>query len=181
MAHQDNAAMGLPSNPRDRPRLLPTNRKLRNLVSISLRNVTSASPDSPKGQRVKTNDDDALPQSLRSPSKIVALREQKSLGHSRSSTDLRSLSEDAVVEGAESIDDTAIANGSPKANKQRQRPNTTATTSPKRPDLRRMRRRSTLEWASSTPTKRQQRLEDVVSEHLVDTFFTLHVPGLEGR
>lgn len=157
--------------------LLPSNRKLRNLVSISLRNISLAQT-SPSRNRNKAIDDDALPQTLKSPAKLVALREQKALGHSRSSTDLRAVLEDAANESATT--DEAVTNGSPAPSKHKQRPQSAASDSPKRPNFTRLRRRSTIEWANATPQKRQERLESVTKERMADVFFSIHVKGVEG-
>ena len=151
---------------RDGPYLLPSNRKLRNLISISLRNISLDHPttSTPGRRRGKTIDDDAVPYNLKSPAKIVALREQAGkLEHSRSSSDLRSVKED---DGG-AVEDQAVGNGSPVKGKQR------------RPTAR-MRRRSTLEWVNATPQRRQERLERVTEERMVDAFFSLHVGGFEG-
>ncbi|EGP90551.1 uncharacterized protein MYCGRDRAFT_99101 [Zymoseptoria tritici IPO323] len=143
----------------ERPWLLPYNHKLRNLLSISLRNL-SLDPKLATRSRGKTIDDDALPQTLNSPAKLVALREQQTIGHSRSSTDLRADSAHASPEGSE-------------------RPKSMALTSPtKRPELGRTKRRSTMEWATATPQKRQQRLEAVTRGRMADVFFSLHVDGI---
>lgn len=160
------------SNPRDRPWLLPSNRKLRNVISISLRNLNVESTSSTR-RRGKTIDDDALPQTLRSPAKIVAQREHRALEHSRSSSDLRAVAEEAVID---EDDVTHQANGSPiKASKTHGGGHT-----PKRPSIGRMRRRSTLEWANATPQRRQERLESVTAERMADVFFSLHAQGVEG-
>lgn len=144
------------------------NRKLRNLQAISIRNV-SLEQAPPTRRRTKTIDDDAIPQTLKSPAKMVALREHSTLEHSRSSTDLRS----AGATGAA----TDGATGSPVKEKERladrtQRP-------PTRPNFR-MRRRSTLEWANATPKGRQEKLEKVTGERMADVFFSLHVHGVQG-
>lgn len=144
------------------------NRKLRNLVSISIRNV-SLDQASATRKRTKTIDDDALPQMLKSPAKMVALREHKALEHSRSSTDLRSAS---AIDGT--IDE---GNGSPVEGKERHAHVSQRT--PPRPNFR-MRRRSTLEWANATPQGRQEKLEKVTGERMTDVFFSLHVSGVEG-
>ncbi|KAF2165261.1 hypothetical protein M409DRAFT_67503 [Zasmidium cellare ATCC 36951] len=161
------------------PWLLSYNRKLRNLVSISLRNL-NLTPTSPFRKRGKTIDDDALPNTLNSPAKLVALREQKALGISRSSTDLRAVAENAVSE-AEDVESTITggANGSPKSGKERQRRQSATAARPRRPEFRKLRRRSTLEWAQSTPQKRQERLEKTTKERMADVFFTLHIHGVE--
>lgn len=52
---------------------------------------------------------------------------------------------------------------------------------PPRPQLRKMRRRSTLEWANATPQRRQERLERVTEERLADVFFSLHLREFEGE
>lgn len=153
--------------------LLPSNRKLRNLVSISLRNL-NLTPTSPGRKRGKTIDDDALPNTLKSPAKLVALREQKALGMSRSSTDLRAVAENAVTEAED-----ANTNGSPKGGKEKRRQSATVE-SPRRPEFRKLRRRSTLEWTQSSPQTRQKRLEKVTKERMADVFFSLHVQGIEG-
>nr|POF14159.1 e3 ubiquitin-protein ligase dma1 [Quercus suber] len=162
---------------RDRLCLLPTNHKLRNLVSISLRNLALTSPYPPH-PRGKTIDDDALPRSLRSPAKNVLLREKIALGHSRSSGDLRSVAEHSV-DDSEAI--LAIdTNGSPVKgrNKSNGTPPEGLRTLP-RPSITRVRRRSTLEWINATPQRRQERLEDVTADRMADVFFSLHVEGVK--
>jgi UV radiation resistance-associated gene protein len=172
--------MASPAPARDGPWLLPSNRKLRALVSVSLRNL-SLVPSSPARARGKTIDDDALPQALKSPAKLVALREQRSLGHSRSSADLRSVAGDAVVDAGN--DGAGDASGSPRRRKGKGagaedfKDNRVPRT-PVRPV--RMRRRSTLEWANATPQTRQERLESVTAERMADVFFSAHVEGVEG-
>lgn len=179
--------------------LLPTNRKLRNVEFIALRNV-SLVPSSPPRKRGSGNgkaiDDEALPHALKSPAKMVALREQRTLGHSRSSTDLRAVAENGngngngngVVEtdtlsSTASADAAAKENGSPAGKKEHGRSKSALTGSPNvnanphRPSQLRPRRRSTLEWSNATPQRRQERLEDVTRERMADIFFTLHLQG----
>lgn len=158
--------------------LLPSNRKLRNLLSVSLRNLSLTSTPSSR-RRGKTIDDDAVPQATKSPAKLVAMREQKVLGHSRSSTDLRAVMESSDNDAVE-IAVATPSNGSPVGSKQKQRPQSSAGPSPRRPDFKRVRRRSTIEWVNATPLKRQQRLEDLTQERMADVLFTLHIPGIEG-
>ncbi|PNS19208.1 hypothetical protein CAC42_2385 [Sphaceloma murrayae] len=147
---------------RERPWLVPWNRKLRHLQSIALRNLALIQPDG--RQRGKVIDDDALPNTLKSPAKQLALLEARGLGHSRSSDDLRPIHEDKNK--LSNVNGTA--NGSSKApSKDKKR----------RPSAAKLRRRSTLEWASETPQKRQDRLEAVSAARLADIFFTLHVAG----
>ncbi|KAH3913416.1 hypothetical protein HBI56_083800 [Parastagonospora nodorum] len=133
---------------RERPWLLPYNRKLRHLQGITIRNLTLTS--SPLRSRGKTIDDDALPSTLKSPTKALALRESKGLAHSRSSSDLK-LPNGALHEP------------------------TTPTKSPRPAFGRGLRRRSTLEWTNASPLTRQKKLEDIAADRMADTFFTLHV------
>ncbi|CAK4034008.1 UV radiation resistance-associated [Lecanosticta acicola] len=162
----------------ERPWLLPSNRKLRNLVSISLRNLNLAST-SPTRSQGKTIDDNALPQALKSPAKIVSLREQKTLGLSRSSTDLRAVAEEALAESDDTVAGGTDANGSPVSSKSKKRTQSATSATPRRPEFKRRRRRSTVEWANATPRRRQERLEDMLRERMADVFFSLHVHGLE--
>lgn len=162
---------------RDRPWLRPSNRKLRNLVSLSLRNLSLDAPTTSR-RRGKTIDDDALPHTLKSPAKLVALREQRQvLEHSRSSSDLRSVAEDGGA-GERGVGMTRV-NGSPvKGEGEGSRAVMDGT--PKRPTMGRTRRRSTLEWANATPQRRQEKLKRVTEERMADVFFSLHVEGVEG-
>ena len=125
--------------------------------------------------RGKTIDDDAVPHTLKSPAKIVALRESKALEHSRSSSDLR-----AVAEGD---DESAIilppANVTPVKALALQK-HATPRSPPIHPSLSLARRRSTLDWANASPQARQQNLEDIIAKRMADVFFSLHVEGIEG-
>lgn len=108
------------------------------------------------------------------------------MGHSRSSTDLRAVLEE---ENALAADDDGVSSvvdsvsGSPVASKSnaKEKVQKPATTAPTRPPFRTLRRRSTLEWASATPQRRQERLEDVTKGRMVDVFFSLHVQDVEGE
>lgn len=116
-----------------------------------------------------------MPDNLVSPAKRLALREQKVLGHSRSSSDLRRVPEDAISSGAKDSDGASDTNDSPKKKANG------APTTPKRPPMARLRRRSTLEWINASPQTRQEKLENVTAERLADVFFSLHVHGVEGQ
>lgn len=164
----------LPYGRHDRPCLLPSNRKLRNLVSISIRNLSLDAPSTGR-RRTKTIDDDAVPHSLKSPAKIVALREQRGLEHSRSSDDLRKVAEEAASSSAPE-DNNGKGDGSPIKGKSK----LVADSTTPRPKIGRMRRRSTLEWVNATPQRRQERLEKLAEERMVDVFFSLHVNGIDG-
>lgn len=137
----------------------------------------SASPSS--RQRGKTIDDDAIPNNLVSPAKLVALREKKSLGHSRSSSDLRRVPEDASCpEEANATDarGTAANDASKTQDKSNGAPKT-----PPRPSIAKLRRRSTLEWANASPQSRQEKLESMTAERMADVFFSLHISDIEGE
>ncbi|KAL6711463.1 hypothetical protein ACN47E_004397 [Coniothyrium glycines] len=145
-----------PPHLRERPWLLPYNRKLRHLQGITIRNLT-LTPD-PRRSRTKTIDDEGLPSALKSPTKALAQRESKSLAHSRSSSDLQS-SEDATRRSGASRREPALP------------------TKPVRPSFGKgLRRRTTMEWTNASPLTRQKRLEDITAGRMADTFFTLHVP-----
>ncbi|QDS76141.1 hypothetical protein FKW77_007103 [Venturia effusa] len=152
---------------RERPWLYPYNRRLRHLQGISLRNLTlSAEQNRPRGLTV---DDEVVPSSFKSPGKTLAVREQITLTHSRSSDNLRPIPElDGINEvkdkGKGKVDAVEDGSPSPKAT---------------RPISARMRRRSTLEWVSATPQMRQKKLEDIISARIADVFFALHADGLE--
>jgi hypothetical protein len=138
----------------------------------------SASPSS--RQRGKTIDDDAIPNNLVSPAKLVALREKKSLGHSRSSSDLRRVPEETHPQEAEEINATdkrgTAANDASKA----QDKSNGAPKTPPRPSIGKLRRRSTLEWANASPQSRQEKLESMTAERMADVFFSLHIGDIEG-
>jgi hypothetical protein len=126
----------------------------------------------------KTIDDDGLPNNLISPAKLVALREQKALGHSRSSSDLRRVPEEESYQEAESgKNEQNTDKDTPKAVGQ----SNGAPRTPPRPSFAKLRRRSTLEWVNATPQSRQQKLEGVTSERMADVFFSLHVEAINGK
>jgi len=116
----------------------------------------------PSRLRGKTIDDDALPSTLKSPTKTLAMRESKGLAHSRSSSDLKS----------------------PKTSEQRGNGDLREPTTPPkatRPTFGKgLRRRTTMEWANASPLTRQKKLEDITADRMADTFFSLHVAGSEG-
>lgn len=147
------------------------------MISISLRNLTLNAPPSSRS-RGKTIDDDALPNNLVSPAKLVALREQKALGHSRSSSDLRRVPEDASYSESEGIQDERDTTGNTlqALDKRNGAPKT-----PPRPSYAKLRRRSTLEWVNASPQSRQQKLEGVTAERMADVFFSLHVEDINGK
>lgn len=136
---------------RDRPWLLPSNRKLRHLQGISLRNLTLSRPHA--RSRGKTIDDESLPNAFRSPTKLVALRESHRLDHSRSSNDLKS---------------------PPKPNGLSKEESESESPTKFRPPIGKLRRRSTLNWSNALPSIRQKKLEDVTKGRMADSWFSLH-------
>lgn len=112
--------------------------------------------DSASRRRAESIDDEALPQSLQSPTKLLSQKEVRTLEHSRSSTDLalRPIREDST-----------------KGN------NPVPRNTPSRPSTKRPRRRSTLDWANASPSIRQRRLEEDAQARMMDVFFSLHVDG----
>lgn len=73
---------------RERPWLYAWNRRLRHLQGISIRNLVVTPP--PTRARTKTIDDDDIPNTLKTPSKILSQSDNHSLHPSRSFTDLKS-------------------------------------------------------------------------------------------
>lgn len=140
------------------------NRKLRHLEGISLRNLSLSRPSpQPRG---KTIDDDSLPHALKTPTKALAQRETHKLEHSRSSSDLKS------------SHPTQSLNGN--IHLHREQVNLTRSPEKKRrPEGQKLRRRSTLNWTNAPLETRQKKLEDVVTERLADTFFSLHCSEVE--
>jgi UV radiation resistance-associated gene protein len=126
------------------------------LTGITIRNLTSSGLTSRR--RAESVDDEALPQSLQSPAKLLAQKELRALEHSRSSTDLVLL---PIRENAGKENDA-----SPRK-------------TPTRPSSKRLRRRSTLDWANASPYVRQTRLEEDARARMMDVFFSLHVAGIE--
>ncbi|KAL1302370.1 hypothetical protein AAFC00_002773 [Neodothiora populina] len=164
---------------RERPWLIPSNRKLRHLHAITLRNVNLDENNS--RPRRQTIDDEALPATLQSPAKTLALREIRQIGHSRSSDNLRPIREHALHSSSSSSGSGTGVNaaGNTAAMTPESSPTKNKHKTPPRPSFGRMRRRSTLEWASATSLQRQRKLEDVSASRMADLFFSLHIAGLE--
>ncbi|KAH8425239.1 putative UV radiation resistance protein (UVRAG) [Aspergillus melleus] len=132
---------------RERPWLFPSNRRLRHLQGISVRNLVVTPPNRARG---KTIDDEDIPNSLQSPSKILAQDANRHLHHSRSFTDLQSTPS--------------------------RRENPTRKEQP----LRSYRRNTLLPWNDPNPRTRQTKLEDITKTRMADTWFSLHCDGHEG-
>ncbi|BDD54916.1 hypothetical protein MPDQ_002230 [Monascus purpureus] len=137
---------------RDRPWLLASNRKLRHLHGVSVRNVvvvnSSSSSSSSTRPRGKTIDDDEIPNTLQSPSKILSLSEKHAVHHSRSYTDLPRV------------------NGGSHENRKLERQGS-------------RRRRSTLPWNDPNPHSRQIKLEEITKSRMADAWFSIHCDGIE--
>ncbi|KAF2643881.1 UV radiation resistance-associated gene protein [Massarina eburnea CBS 473.64] len=155
-AHDESSASLSPT--RERPWLLPYNRKLRHLQGITIRNLTLT--PTPARPRTQTIDDEAIPSTLESPAKALAQREHKALTHSRSSSDLKAREEAARRGNGELLSPASLA-----PPKKLQRPGVGKS----------LRRRSTLEWSGASPLTRQKKLEDIAGSRMADTFFSLHV------
>lgn len=109
-----------------------------------MRNLAVTPPHRPRG---KTIDDDDIPNTLTSPSKILAQNGTRNLHQSRSFTDLKSR--------------TSQENHTEKPN----------------PEKRLSSRRSTLPWSDPNPRTRQVRLEDITNSRMADTWFSIHCDG----
>ncbi|CAG8925535.1 unnamed protein product [Penicillium salamii] len=132
---------------RERPWLYAWNRRLRHLQGISIRNLVVTPPAT--RTRGKTIDDDDIPNTLKSASKLLSQNENHPIHPSKSFTDLKSQSH---------ADKDSNANKEPAM---------------------RPRRRSTLFWNDPNPRTRQVKLEDIVNSRMVDSFFSLHCEGIE--
>ncbi|TIA39565.1 hypothetical protein D6C78_03181 [Aureobasidium pullulans] len=138
---------------RERPWLIPSNRKIRHLQAITLRNL-ALSHESNRPRR-GTIDDEGLPATKKSPAKMLALRDAHNMNHSKSSDDLRPIHETNISLS----------------------PTPTKPRTPPRPSFAKLRRRSTLEWAASTSQQRQRRLQDVSAQRMADLFYSIHIPN----
>jgi hypothetical protein len=127
---------------------------LRHLHAVYLRNLTLA----PEYWRSKnqTVDDEALPQSLQTPTKLRARQNRVSSEFSRSSTDISGL-QTIKEDGKKKSETLAEEVRSPRS------------------VLKRTRRRSTLDSSTLNPVARQKQLEEDALAGMLDAFFSLHV------
>ncbi|KAL3474151.1 UV radiation resistance protein and autophagy-related subunit 14-domain-containing protein [Aspergillus californicus] len=128
--------------------LFPSSRKLRHLQSVSVRNLVINPPSRARG---KTIDDEDIPNSLQSPSKILAHDANRSVHQSRSFSNLKS----------------APASGSQ------------INCTEQRLPLRQARRKSTLPWSDPNPQMRQVKLEDITLGRMANTWFSIHCDGVD--
>jgi len=135
---------------------------LRHLQGITLRNLILVPAE--KGAKGKAFDDEALPFSLRSPAKLLAIKEQKAFGHSRSHSDPK------LNDKSSYGPSTALS----------QSTETTKLSSPQRPILGEILRRSFKEPSPQGAKTRHDKLDDAIMRHTAELFFTLHVAELKG-
>jgi UV radiation resistance-associated gene protein len=125
-----------------------------------VRNLSAVSTSS--NRSAKTSTDEDIEYALKSPTKLLAQSEARSLHQTRSFTDLKSSAKDGKSSiqkrPSRAYEGAAQANG--------------------RPDFGKLRRRSTLHWTGASPETRQRKLEDVTGERMAESWFSLHVAGL---
>jgi hypothetical protein len=98
-----------------------------------------------------------VPYNLESPAKRLAQSESRGLQHSRSYSDLTLLGKEPPTtpkKATTSYDHKSKAESRPSASRRR--------------------RRSTLDWTGTSPSIRQQKLEDVAASRLADSWFSIH-------
>lgn len=122
-----------------------------------MRNLNIAPPTTRNRGRTTTDDE----YNLKTPAKLLASGERASLHASRSYSDLpkpgTQKADTRLKELVVQNDKKTAANARPRAG----------------------RRKSTLHWAGASPNLRQQKLEDVALERLVDTWFSIHHPDFK--
>ncbi|KAL4973982.1 UV radiation resistance protein and autophagy-related subunit 14-domain-containing protein [Aspergillus desertorum] len=144
----DGLVNGDAGNRRDRLFHFPASRKLRHLTGVSIRNLVANPPSRARG---KTIDDEDIPNSLQSPSKILAQETHRTLNHSRSFSNLKS--------------NPASVNENSRTQQ--------------RLPLRQARRQSTLPWSEPNPQLRQVKLEDITCGRMANTWFSIHCDGID--
>ncbi|KAM5445431.1 hypothetical protein MaudCBS49596_007490 [Microsporum audouinii] len=145
---------GFAGSRRQGPWLLPSNRKLRHLQGIAIRNLVVSGPPANK-LRGMTIDDQSVPYTLQSPARALAVREGRTVQHSRSTTDLK------LSRSPPNLKLTTSENGGGS-----------------KEELYMRRRRSTLPWVGASPGMRQSRLEQIASSKMADSWFSLHCEGI---
>ena len=135
------------------------NRRLRHLHGISLRNLNIRAPNSRSRKKTFSEDDS----NITSHARRLIRNENQILHHAKSYDQLLKAS-------------TSEGNPSSTANDG----HGSVSSASKRPAAGKMRRRSTLHWATSSPRSRQSKLEAVEATHLVASWFSLHHHQLDG-
>ncbi|KAI9375269.1 UV radiation resistance protein and autophagy-related subunit 14-domain-containing protein [Aspergillus egyptiacus] len=131
---------------RERP-LFPSNRKLRHLQGVSVRNLIVNPPSRIRG---KTIDDEDIPNSVQSPSKILARNESRPLHQSRSFSNLQASTTEDPSKHIE-----------------------------QRPLSQQARRTSILPWSDPDPQVRQVKLEDITRSRMATTWFSIHCDNID--
>lgn len=122
------------------------------MQGISIRNLFIT----PSRVRGKTIDDDDIPNTLKSPAKLLAQAESRTRLQSRSYVDLKlSLAERPSINGTSSENEGKVHNP------------------------RRNRRRSTLPWSGGNLESRQAKLEDITKTRMANTWFSIHCNGID--
>ena len=129
---------------------------MRHLHGITIRNLTLT--DESSRTREQITDDEAIPSTLNSPTKLINPKFASRLGHASSSLNLKEVGKAEAGSG-----DAAYHTKVSRRLLQDQ-----------------LKRRITSEWSGASPPERQQKLEEVVSIRMLDTFFSLHVADVEG-
>ncbi|PGH27655.1 hypothetical protein AJ80_00669 [Polytolypa hystricis UAMH7299] len=143
------------TGPRRKPWFYSSNRKLRHLQGVLVRNLVVVHSAPSRAGRKTIDDDNAL-NALQTPAKALAVQEARSMHHSRSATDLR----------LDQMPPSFKTSGSQHEGERKK-------------DVQSKRRRSTLPWAGASPVIRQGRLEDITGNKMADTFISLHCPGID--
>ncbi|KAL1965678.1 hypothetical protein VTN77DRAFT_5178 [Rasamsonia byssochlamydoides] len=146
----DTSGYDVAASRRERPWQFLSNRKLRHLQGVSVRNLYITPPNRARG---KTIDDDDLPNALKSPAKFLAQAESRSVHHSRSYTDLQLSHSKLNLTSSDNEKNTH--------------------------DARRLRRRNTLPWSGGNLEIRQTQLEDITKSRMADTWFSIHCDGID--
>ncbi|KAF3930526.1 hypothetical protein ABW19_dt0201885 [Dactylella cylindrospora] len=150
---------------RDRPLLSPAGRHLRHLRGIAIRNITYKPA---KGRR-RSNDDENLTTTWRTPSKLASTLEENMLQHSKSAIDLSSLAAESSSAASSSKqphpDDISSEGGRPSLVRKRRSTRANSILA------------GTIFENSAT---RQRKLVDATLGRLVDSFFTLHHEAVGG-
>jgi len=113
-------------------------------------------------RRAKTTTDEEVEYTLKSPAKLLAQSEARSLHQTRSFTNLKSFEKD-----------DNISNQKGSSTQHDKVPQTNS-----RPNFGKARRRSTLHWTGASPETRQRKLEDVARERMAEAWLSLHVTGV---
>lgn len=152
----------VPANRHEKPFLFPWNRRLRHLHGVSLRNLNLTTAATGGRHRGKTITDDDAPYNFDTPTKRALRTEARNLTHSASFSNLASANTNEPIPLQKAP--TAYNHDG-------------KTPMSKRPG--KLRRRSTLHWSSATPRARQDKLQDLTAHRLIDSWFSIHMEGIQ--